>query len=712
MTDQVDVALNWSKPAARMTVQGERLVSTASPNPAFWALWREQKEVLRAAGYSVKKDGERWTVVRYQPLNAEMLAEKAVVREASRATDAAIDIPAPEGLAYLPYQRAGIAWAASRPASLIADEMGLGKTIQAVGVINASPDAKRILVICPASLRLNWARELSKWLVTPRAICVIESGKTKWPASPEIVIVNYDLLKKFRKELRLAQWCIVIADECHAIKNSKAQRTKEIVGYRPKDKDKEGWSAIPAARRIFLTGTPIVNRPVELWPIINFLDPGSWRNFFSYAKQYCGAVHNGFGWDFGGASNLQELQDRLRETVMVRRLKADVLTELPPKRRQVLPVPANGAEACIAAERAAEARHEQALIAAQVAAQLAKAAESDADYDAAVAKLRDLSNAAFAEISQMRHDTALAKAPYVVEHVLAASGKVVVFAHHRDVIQALRDGLEAEHPRSVVTLTGEDSMQSRQDAVDRFQSDEECRYFIGSIRAAGVGLTLTASSHVVFGELDWTPGAMSQAEDRCHRIGQTNSVLIQHIVLDGSIDARLANTLVSKQTVIDCALDKPSTEPEVEYDDSEEGRVLRQRQRDAQDNLDLDVMMEAAAERDAARRKADAEQRSTSTKPIKATRPEIAEIAEKLTDAQIAAIHMGLRVLNSVNADGARILNGVGFNRIDSGIGADLAERATLTKRQAALGAKILRKYKRQLGSDLYAAIYSEVKDG
>ncbi len=689
MTLSIDNLLPWSPAKRTMTVRGECMASEANPNKAFWDLWRSDKESLKAAGISVKKVGEKFVVLRYSPLSAEAVAEKAAVREASRATDAAIDIPAPEGLSYLPYQRAGIVWAASRPASLIADEMGLGKTIQAIGLVNATPAAKRVLVICPASLRINWAREMQKWLVVERSIAVIESGKTAWPHYAGVVIINYDLLKKFRSELRTAQWDILIADEAHAIKNSKAQRTKEIVGHQDKKDPEKSWTAIPAARRVLLTGTPIVNRPVELWPIVSFLDPGSWKNFFAYAKQYCGAKHNGYGWDFSGASNLQQLQDRLRETIMVRRLKSEVLTELPAKRRQVMALPANGAADCIEAEKAAEARHQQQLIAAQVALQLAKAADDETTYEAAVARLRDLSQAAFTEIARLRHATALAKAPYVVEHVLAASGKVVIMAHHRDVVDAIRAGLEEEHPGSVVTLTGEDSMTSRQDAVDRFQGDEQVRYFIGSIRAAGVGITLTASSHVVFAELDWTPGAMSQAEDRCHRIGQANSVLVQHIVLDGSIDARLATTLVRKQAVIDQALDTKTAPVPAEE----------------QPELDLDAMMEVAAEREAAKAKATTEQRSTSTTSVKVTRPDLAKVAETLTDAQCAAIHAGLRVLNSVNADGARILNGVGFNRVDSGIGADLAERSTLTKKQSALGQKILRKYRRQLGADLYAQI-------
>jgi SWI/SNF-related matrix-associated actin-dependent regulator 1 of chromatin subfamily A len=159
----------------------------------------------------------------------------------------------------------------------------------------------------------------------------------------------------------------------------------------------------------------------------------------------------------------------------------------------------------------------------------------------------------------MRHATALAKVPLVVEHLVAAleeSPKIVVFAHHRDVIAALA----AEFPGRVVTLTGNDSPEARQAAVDRFQTDPECSLFIGSITAAGLGLTLTAAAHVVFAELDWVPANMTQAEDRTHRIGQRESVLVQHIVLESSLDASMVRTLLKKQQVIDEAVDGAAPE--------------------------------------------------------------------------------------------------------------------------------------------------------
>lgn len=201
----------------------------------------------------------------------------------------------------------------------------------------------------------------------------------------------------------------------------------------------------------------------------------------------------------------------------------------------------------------------------------------------------------------------------------------------------------------------------RQAAVDAFQGDPNVRVFIGSITAAGVGITLTASSHVVFAELDWVPGNLTQAEDRCHRIGQRESVLVQHLVLDGSLDARMAKILVRKQEIIDKALD---IEPE-------------------EKELAVKVM---------------------EFSPVESTpRKQIEKVAETLTAEQIEAIHDGLRTLASY-CDGARALDGWGFSKVDAHIGKSLADCPRLTPKQAALGQRLVRKYRRQLGQEVLGA--------
>jgi SWI/SNF-related matrix-associated actin-dependent regulator 1 of chromatin subfamily A len=474
--------------------------------------------------------------------------------KASRATDALLEVPVPVGLEFMPFQLAGIAFAQGKAGVLLADEMGLGKTIQALGMVNADPKIERVLVVCPASLRLNWQREAEKWLVRPFAVTIAQGSDFPEAPSPWMQVINYDILKRHHDRLRADEWDMLILDECHYLKNSRAQRTQEVLGKR----NKSGWrlSPIPARRKVFLTGTPIVNRPVELWPIVNGLDPERWPSFWNYAQRYCGAKYNGYGWDFRGASNLPELQDILRSTVMVRRLKAEVLSDLPAKRRQVLELPANGNQSLVQEEREAFELHQSRAAELTALVEISQASENPADYQEAVETLRAEVGVAFSEISQLRHNTAVAKIPAVLEHVIQAvggSGQVVVFAHHQDVVDGLRSGLE-EAGIASVSFAGRDTIKARDEAVRSFQ-ESSVAVFIGSIQAAGVGLTLTAASHVVFAELDWVPGNMTQAEDRCHRIGQADSVLVQHVVLAGSLDAQMAHTLIAKQAVIDQALD-------------------------------------------------------------------------------------------------------------------------------------------------------------
>lgn len=516
----------------------------------------ETKDVVKAAGFRFSAAEKLWyttdpTVARrLDPMTAMQAVEEANAAIAqSRATNAAVAVPAPDGLAYLPYQLAGIAYAIAHANVLIADEMGLGKTIQAIGVVNATPAIKSVLVICPASLKINWAREMTKWLVRSRTIQIANGS---FPQS-DIVIINYDVLLKHRDAIMARQWDLMVIDECHYLKNTKAQRTKAIFGGKLQGTT---LKPIPAKRRIFMTGTPIVNRPAELWSLVHALDPADLGgNFFRFMKRYTNARHNGYGWDFTGAANLSELQQRLRSKFMVRRLKKDVLKELPAKRRQILTVFGASAAAVVARELAMFEHRQAAVATAQAAVEKAEAAGDQEAYKAAVARLKNMKQIDFAEMSKLRHETAVAKIPHVVEHVtevLEAEEKVVVFVHHHDVAHALK----AAFPTAAV-VTGETTVGQRQLEVDRFQIDPDCRVFIGSIKAAGLGLTLTAASHVVFAELDWVPGAVSQAEDRLHRIGQVNSVLVQHLVFDNSVDSRMAHMLVEKQNVIDAALDNP-----------------------------------------------------------------------------------------------------------------------------------------------------------
>jgi hypothetical protein len=301
-----------------------------------------------------------------------------------------------------------------------------------------------------------------------------------------------------------------------------------------------------------------------------------------------------------------------------------------------------------------------------VQAELAKASDDDAAYAEAVAAMSREWMIDFTEISRVRHETAIAKAPLVAEYckeLLDSVEKLVIFAWHADVIDLLVRELAKFHP---VSLTGQTPQERRQGIVDTFQTDPTCRAFIGNMQAAGVGITLTAASTVLFAELDWVPGNITQAEDRCHRIGQTDNVTVFHVVLENSIDEKLATTLVDKQAVIDAALNGGGQVPE----EARQPIVL-------------------------------APECATKT----TTREKIAAEALNLTGEQIEAIHIALHKLSAMDRDYARVQNSIGFNKLDSEIGHSLAELPSLTSKQAALGKRIVLKYRRQLSAELINTI-------
>ena len=329
----------------------------------------------------------------------------------------------------------------------------------------------------------------------------------------------------------------MIADEAHYTKTLRWKRSAWSGTIRAKV-----LFAIAAEtpRRIYLTGTPI-DRPQDLWAILVQLDPHTWKpnGFHDFARRYCNAHHNGFGWDTSGASNLEELQRVLRSTVMVRRRKGDVLKELPAKTRTVIalaPAPED-----VAAE--------------QPYLPTIREDFTELEFVNDVRKLESTRRIRFEEMSKLRRSTAVRKIGKVVQFCkeqLESREKLILFAHHSKVVDELRAALSAYNP---VVVKGSTSVAARQAAVDAFQADPKVKLFIGNIEAAGVGITLTAASAVVFAELDWRPSAMTQAEDRAHRIGQKDNVEVFHVVLDGSIDASVARMLIEKQGAIDKALD-------------------------------------------------------------------------------------------------------------------------------------------------------------
>ena len=432
----------------------------------------------------------------------------------------------PAGLAagLMSFQREGVRFALARGGrALVGDDMGLGKTIQAIAISCAYRDQWPVLVVVPNSMRLVWADELEKWVpdLAPGAVAVIKHGTDVQPLhSPNVafIIVTYGLLTRsghVATKLLGSKYKVVIADESHYFKNRDAQRTKAMQAM-----------LANAEHRILLSGTPALGRPVELFTQISSIEPKLLGTYNQFVKRFCDAKQTPFGLDVNGASNLPELHQLLSK-VMVRRLKCDVLTQLPPKRRQRIQIEVGSAAASELSEIQQQLR--------------------DAGDD------KRMRNQAFA---QLHKASSKAKQPAVCEYikqVLEGGTKCLVFGHHLEMLDAI-ETVAAQLKVNWIRIDGSVPTAERHAAVSRFQSDDTIRIAVLGILAAGVGLTLTAASTVIFAELHWTPGVLVQAEDRAHRIGQNNSVNVHYLLAPGSIDDIIWPVVARKVEVLSSAL--------------------------------------------------------------------------------------------------------------------------------------------------------------
>ena len=486
------------------------------------------------------------------PHALHMMREHLQKLEKSRAVDSTIVIPAPPGLEYLPYQKAGVSYALQRKDTLIGDEPGLGKTIMGLGFINYVKP-RTVLVVCPATLAFNWKIEAEKWLVNTYNIFLPKTTADEIPAEFAngylLVITNYEKLvgdTKLTKSLERV-WDVVIFDEAHALKNPQSKRSLAVLG--------EFGLLRRSHRSLFLSGTPIENFPKEIWPIAAAISPMKFGDWWTFAHRYCGLHKENLGgknvWVANGATHLSELQQKLRSSFMVRRLKADVLKELPPKRRQLVVL-----ETDVDWTQHPQYLRWKDFYEKEFEAAMARleAAKTDVEYKNAVKVLEHLDSVSFTEMAAFRHYTAIVKLPACLKYIddLLVSGidSLVIFAHHRDIIEKMHEHFG---PKSVM-LFGGTHMIERGKIVKDFQ-DGKYQILIGGLKAAGHGITLTRASTVVFVESDWVPATLGQAEDRLCRIGQKKMVHVIHLVLNGTLDANMSKRVIAKQNVIDKALD-------------------------------------------------------------------------------------------------------------------------------------------------------------
>lgn len=411
---------------------------------------------------------------------------------------------------------------------LIGDDMGLGKTIQAIAVAKVYMADWPLLIVCPSSLRLNWKEELLRWLedeVREFEINVIMTGKDIENPIERVNIVSYDLLRKIpAHSLRLCKF--IVADESHYLKSMSAKRSQALT---PLIKE--------AKRALLLSGTPALSRPVELFPQINAICPILFPLYQEFVQRYCAAHMGRFGYDVSGASNLDELHTLLRGSVLIRRKKEEVLSQLPEKQRQVIWVQTKPVIMRKISQSMAEL-------------EVAKAAADNARSEAESAKLQ---NAVKKIQNELYSTTGEAKLDSVMEFCkdTAETGcKFIVFVHHAEVMDRLDEYVSTKLRLGRIRIDGNTAQGARQSLCREFQEHQTCRVALLSITAAGVGLTLTKATVVLFAELYWNPGSLLQAEDRAHRIGQRDCVLVKYLLAKQTLDEPMWNTVRRKLTVV------------------------------------------------------------------------------------------------------------------------------------------------------------------
>jgi len=408
------------------------------------------------------------------------------------------------------HQCSGVAFLLSRKRAILADDMGLGKTRTAIVAAREQSSDGPFLVICPASLKRNWEREIR--MIEPDATVTVVDQEVPADAA-RWTIVNYDRLARHKAALLELGARLVIVDEAHYVRNKSARSTHTL-----QITEADGVEAV-----YMLTGTPMTNRPRDLFNLLKIAHHPVTKSWYSFTKRYCGAYDNGYGLVTDGASNIEELAQVVAGK-MLRRAKAEVL-DLPEKVRTWFPLDlptkrVNGLE-------------DHAL-----------------DYLSRNGARSGPTWITFLSmLNKARHQLALAKATPTADFVtdlVEAGQKVVVFTGYKGVVDTMR---ERFGDRAVV-LTGDTPLDARQVAVDRFQADPAIRVFIGNITAAGTGITLTAGDHVVFNDLDWVPANHWQAEDRIHRIGRTSTAYVTYMYTPDTLDVFVAQLLEQKAELV------------------------------------------------------------------------------------------------------------------------------------------------------------------
>ena len=442
---------------------------------------------------------------------------KAAIIKDNTVKDVVIDYTKYSNRPPLDHQKEAIQKLVENKKFILADDMGLGKTTSTI-IAGLETGAKKILIICPATLKINWKREIENYSDRP---IFISEGK-QFSTEHDFVIVNYDIMKNFHDPKKkddslilMSKFDLVIIDEAHYIKNAQAQRTK-LINDITKSVD----------RLWLLTGTPMTSRPIDYFNLLSLIDSPVAKNWMAYVIRYCAGFQFKVGprkiWNVQGASNLEELRDRTAGLTL-RRLKENVL-DLPDK--IITPVYL----------RLKSKVYEEVM--GDYYNWYEKNPEESKSLTVQFTKLT--------KVRQIIADEKISQTIEIAENIIEQDKKVIIFCNFTDSLNKI-----TEHfGKAAVKLDGSMSKHERQFSVDQFQENDKVKVFVGNIKAAGVGITLTSAEAVIFNDLSFLPSDHAQAEDRAYRYGQKNNVLVYYPIFENTIEGIIYDILHNKKQVI------------------------------------------------------------------------------------------------------------------------------------------------------------------
>ena len=439
------------------------------------------------------------------------------------------------------FQKIGVEFlAVSGGRAIIADDMGTGKSCQSLAYIKHM-GFKRTLIVCPASVKFSWENEIKKWTNLTSVIIDSKTNISKIDSSINIWLINYDILKKHHEQLSKIRFDAMVGDESQMIKSITALRTK---AFRSISRE------IPHI--ILLSGTPLLSRPAELFSLLNIIDPKIWNDWWMFAKRYCALHQTRWGMDSSGASNIVELHNRIKR-YFIRRMKSDVLKELPPKIFINMPT-----------ELSKEFSKKYDTAASDLAEYLREYKDKK---DPEIAKA--LAAEKLTQLNVLRQLNAMGKVDTAIElidSILNSGEKVLVFSSFNEPLETLK----AHFGDKAVMITGKTDVKERGAIVKKFQEDKDVQIFLGGYKSAGTGITLTAAQSFIGLDFPWNPADLSQSIDRLHRPGQgAQSVNIYQLMAVGTIDEDMKDILETKQDIFDQVID---------------GKVVRDRAKDVIDS--------------------------------------------------------------------------------------------------------------------------------